>query len=226
MTARTRLGLTSDEVGARARALEAHQDGIAAAGDDPDGEFVRDMLVDTQWDRWNKGGGHVVTPGRRDPFLRRMAEVEAEHLLEQVFPGRLPAAWSRLPYGDAIDRLIDQAGELDEEDVRRLADARLSFTSHRPSSSRLSAAWVERYVPDRGDANCEARVASAFAAGETALRNFPFSVTVPPRVRAVAVECATALVVGDLVGEHGLTDHDINTPLRPWITVVGDPREA
>lgn len=39
-------------------------------------------------------------------------------------------------------------------------------------------------------------------------------------------ETVTALVVCDLVGQHGLEQHHIETLLGPWITVCGDPREV
>ena len=229
MTARTRLGLTFNEVAARARALEAQQDARAERGDDPEEEFVSDMLVDRRWDAWNHHGGHFVTPSRRDPFVRRMAEVEAEHLLEQVFPGRLPAAWSRLPCGDAIDRLIDQAAELDGEVVRRLAaegafgpqlDRVLAFraTLHSIGGNfQRSAAWFARAA-----AGSAAWNAAWNAAPHPALDDIDAARLASDAAR----DCASALIVADLADERCLTSGHVDLLLEPWVTVVGDPREA
>lgn len=230
MTAGTRLGLTSEEVTARARALEGQQDARAARGGAEPEELVSDMLVDRRWDAWNDHGGHFVTPSRRDPFVRRMAEVEAEHLLEQVFPGRLPAAWSRLPHGDAIDRLIDQATDLDGGAARRLAAAAADVSE---LDRDLAACAALRSVGgefERSEARSQSRVAAGSAAWSAAWNAAPHpaldDVEAAALVADEARHCAGALVVADLVGERGLTSDHVDTLLKPWVTAMGDPREA
>lgn len=42
--------------------------------------------------------------------------------------------------------------------------------------------------------------------------------------RGVAIGAAGALVVCDLVGQHGLTPEHIETLLGPWVGVMGYPQ--
>lgn len=44
--------------------------------------------------------------------------------------------------------------------------------------------------------------------------------------RSAAWDAAKALVVADLVGQHGLTQDHVDTLLAPWVSVMGDPRDV
>ena len=225
MAARTRLGLTLDEVADRAAALEVQQERQR----DPS-EQAEDH-ADTWWHEGPGGAGHVVAARRRDPLLRRIEQVEAAHLLDQVLPGRVSAPWSRLPYGDAIDRVLDQMVDMDQATATRLAASRYAALAAARAvvwdAARAVALAAARAVV--WDAAQAAASDAAQAAVWDAARDAAWDAAqaaVWDAARDAAWDAAWALVVANLVGQHGLTRDHVETLLAPWIAVMGDPREA
>lgn len=211
MSARTRLGLTPGEARARAVALEQERDAFLHP---PDGDRAAWDL----WDEW-AATGRVVTPGRRDQLVRRIGEVEADHLLDQVFPGRLPGPWSRLPGADAIDRVLDQLADIDAASLTRLAAIPRPTHALNPAQS---AAAVFISNAGRRLAEREAR----YTADEILAMSRPVGLEadIEADARNVVADVLMALCVADYVG-RGLPRRHVDALLAAWTEVMGDPRE-
>ena len=100
------------------------------------------------------------------------------------------------PQGRQIAALIDRASRLTGDELERLVAA-------------LDAAWDAALDAAR-DAARDAAWAAAWAAAWDAARD-------------AARDAALALVVADLIGQHGLTQQHVDTLLAPWRDVIGDP---
>ena len=110
------------------------------------------------------------------------------------------------PQGPHVVALIARAGALTAGEADRLGAAR---------DAAWDAAWAAA-----GDATWDAAGAAARAAARDAAR-----VAARDAARdaawVAARDAALALVVRDLIGQHGLTQDHYDTLTRPWRTVIG-----
>lgn len=109
------------------------------------------------------------------------------------------------PQWEAIVRLIRQAATLT-----------------RDQDAALRASWRDATGLDSGAVARTAARAAARAADRDAAMFAVWSVATGDASWAAA----DALVVADLVGQHGLTQDHIDTLLAPWVSVMGDPRDG
>jgi len=108
------------------------------------------------------------------------------------------------PNGKHVVALLRQAERMTDDQAGRLAPAG-------------SAAWYDaRYAAWYAAAGYDAGMSAAMSAGYDAAGYDAWY---------AARSAAMALMVADLVGQHGLEQHHIDTLLSPWVSVMGDPRE-
>jgi hypothetical protein len=114
------------------------------------------------------------------------------------------------PQGPHVVALIARARVLTTGEAERLAAASVAARD----AARV-AAWAAAWVAARVAASVAARDAARVAAGAAA--------RAAARAAAwdAAWDAAWALVVRDLIGQHGLTQDHYDTLTRPWRTVIG-----
>lgn len=148
-------------------------------------------------ERWND------TAGRTEGEV--LAVLDGRHVTDADLEATFGPQW------EAIVRLVRRAATLTENEADRLRAARV-------------AAWVAARVAARDAAGAAAWGAARDAAGDAA--GAAAWDAAGAAAWAAARDAAAALVVADLVGQHGLTQEHVDLLLGPWIEVCGDPREV
>ena len=122
------------------------------------------------------------------------------------------------PQGPHVAALIARAGSLTAGEADRLPAA---------WAVAWDAAWVAARSAARDAARDATWAAARVAAGAAARATARAAAGAAARVAAGAVagaaarDAAVALVVRDLIGQHGLTQDHYDTLTRPWRTVIG-----
>jgi len=111
------------------------------------------------------------------------------------------------PNGVAVVALLRQAEQMTADQARQLA-----------------AAWHGAWHGAGPAAGPGAGDAARYAAGDAAW--YAAWDAARSAARSAAWHAARALVVADLVGQHGLKQHHIDTLLQTWVDVMGDPRKV
>lgn len=114
------------------------------------------------------------------------------------------------PQWAAVVALVRRAAVLTPDETQRLAAARAAARTA-PRDAVRAAAWTAAWAV----AHDAARYAAQDAARD-AVRAAAWTA-----VWAVAWDAAQALVVRDLVGQHGFTQAHYDLLTRPWATVIG-----
>lgn len=131
---------------------------------------------------------------------------------------RTPALPDRYgPNTADVQVVLDTIRALTAETAHRLAAA-----SYHPWKARWSVARDAAAATGRADAHRRAtfdamRTPSAHAASRHSMWE---------DARWAARDAVAALVVADLVGAHGLEQHDLDTLLAPWRAIVDDDRRS
>ena len=110
------------------------------------------------------------------------------------------------PQGQHVGALIARAGVITAGEAEMLVAAWVAARDAARDAARV-AAWVAARDAARVAARDAARVAARDAAWVAA--------------RVAASDAALALVVRDLIGQHGLTQAHYDTIILPWRTVIG-----
>lgn len=121
------------------------------------------------------------------------------------------------PQWEAVVALIRQAATLTQEKGRALAatwgDARWNAWESARESVLIASSGAGK------DARRSAAAQASRDSARESVQGLAGHVA-----GHVAGQAAGALVVADLVGQHGLTQDHIDTLLGPWVSVMGDPR--
>jgi hypothetical protein len=142
------------------------------------------------------------------------------------------------PQGPHVGALVARAGVITADEAERLAAARDAARVAAWAAARV-AAWDAARVAARVAAGAAARVAAGaaarvaawaaarVAAGDAAgvaagvAAGDAAGVAAWDAAGVAAWDAAWALVVRDLIGQHGLTQAHYDTLTRPWRTVIG-----
>ena len=119
------------------------------------------------------------------------------------------------PHWEAIVRLVRRTASLTDEQANALYavwDAAVDAARSAAWDAAKAAAWYAAWDAVETAAWYAARGDARSAAWDAA--------------RSAAWDAAKALVVADLVGQHGLTQDHVDTLLAPWVSVMGDPRDV
>ena len=138
----------------------------------------------------------------------------------------LPVELSFGPNSAAALRVIRRAETLSPAEVRGLAAAQKAASDIPPGGVR-DATRDAPLDATRGTAQATARIAAqnaAWAAAWAAVGGAAADAAWAAAWRAAwiaAADAASAATVADLVGQHGLEQHHIDTLRQPWLDVIG-----
>ena len=112
--------------------------------------------------------------------------------------------WADLPHAAAITALLDELGDLTDAEAKAMAAARLATRAAAPVAE-WGAAWRVMWTAADGARRGMTRVA---------VRDTALAIAGP-----AARDAALALVVADLVGQHGLTRDHLDVLTAPARTI-------
>ena len=132
----------------------------------------------------------------------------------------LPAHMAFGPMGEHVAALIERAVHLTSGEVERLDAAESAAWDAAP------AAWEAAWFAARDAAWDTARGAASAAAWDAAPAAWDTaqraaSAAARSAAQRAALSAAEALVVRDLIGQHGFTQEHYDTLTTPWRTIIG-----